>query len=97
MNISSALGGYNVKESVLQQLINIKNIFDGPNCDTPSCPFSLLFKVFRMYKHTKLLLKKDIDYNWYCLGHFTDFLVSLHDFFDTTLKKKTKSPLQLQQ
>lgn len=26
MNISSALGGYNVKESVLQQLINIKNI-----------------------------------------------------------------------
>lgn len=30
----------------------------------------------------------DIDYDWNCLGHFSDFLVALHDLFDPSLKSR---------
>lgn len=29
--------------------------------------------------------KKDIDYDWYGLGHFADFFVALHDLLDASL------------
>lgn len=35
-----------------------------------------------------VLLKKDIDYDWYGLRYFSHFLVTLHDLFDSALRKK---------
>lgn len=35
---------------------------------------------------TKAFIKKDIDYDWDGLGHFPDFLISLHDLLDSPLQ-----------
>lgn len=32
------------------------------------------------------ILKKDIDYDWNCLGHFAHFFISLHNFLNSSLQ-----------